>query len=93
MKKVSYIVFGLVVLALASCQKEVITPRNHGCFSDVEWKMDDSRINDNSSDKTSDDFEKALGSSSSSDDSGSTNSGSTITDPNNDPDSKKKGKQ
>ncbi|MFN5417479.1 MAG: hypothetical protein ACK5B9_10515 [Flavobacteriia bacterium] len=91
MKKITYIVFGLSLLAVTSCQKEVISPRTHGCFSDVEWK-------DGSDDKSQDEgIEKAANSSGGSVDTntgaGDTSGDGSITDPNNDPDAtKKKGK-
>ena len=104
MKKVSYIVFGVVFLALASCQKEVIQPndpaRNNA--SDIEWKsagfvMDKGNTKGSvSQDKVVADPNAANsgnsnGSANSSD--GSTDD-SGITDPNNDPDAaKKKGKK
>ena len=86
MKKITYIVFGLSLLAVTSCQKEVISPRTHGCFSDVEWN--DGKGHDEG-------IDKSTGTSTGTVDTGSddTSGDGSITDPNNDPDAtKKKGK-
>ncbi|MES2588492.1 MAG: hypothetical protein V4622_05875 [Bacteroidota bacterium] len=91
MKKVTYIVLGLSLVAVFSCQKENIKPNaSLDSAQGVEWTTTDSNS----------DNEKSLGSGNTSGtDTGTATSGSglgtegDITDPNNDPDKiKKKGK-
>lgn len=89
MKKITYIIFGLSLLAVTSCQKEVISPRTHGCFSDVEWKNgSDDKSHNQGIDKATNSSGGAVDTST-----GETSGDGSITDPNNDPDAtKKKGK-
>ncbi len=92
MKKVSYIVIGLFILAVTSCQKEVIAPLSHTDASEVEWKSDETKDQGSSVDSRSNGSNKSLSTSSGESDSSGGGSGA-ITDPNNDPDAnKKKGK-
>lgn len=99
MKKTSYIIIGLFILAVTSCQKEVIAPLSHTDASKVEWISTDSS-NTNTSDERSNGSEKSSSNGSSNPgevtvgNSGlNFSGGSEITDPNNDPDAnKKKGK-
>lgn len=105
MKRISYIVFGVAFLALASCQKEVIVPNDSARnASDVEWISSKEDSKNGSYDKAADPNNSGSGSinGAASSDSGSGSSGSSdddtndtgITDPNNDPDAaKKKGKK
>lgn len=97
MKRVSYIVFGIAFLALASCQKEAFRPGTPGHeASEIEWKSD-GLDGEKSSDKAfSSAYDKSgdtNGNTSTNPDTGDTDN-SGITDPNNDPDAaKKKGKK
>lgn len=98
MKRVSYIVFGVVFLALASCQKEVIMPNDPARnASDIEWESTGKEgSKSGSNDKALDTNPNNSGIDDAADsgtDDGSANDGG-ITDPNNDPDAaKKKGKK
>lgn len=100
MKKLSYIIFGLLFWAVSSCQKEAIAPVSERNASDVIWRSADTRDSgDAFSDKKSTVEDKGVDSNgtgeSGSGFSGETgDSGGGITDPNNDPDStRKKGKK
>ncbi|MCE3295564.1 MAG: hypothetical protein K0R65_1278 [Crocinitomicaceae bacterium] len=101
MKRISYIVFGVAFLALASCQKEVFQPNDPARnSSDIELKSSEFSLDkDNGKRSSSHDKVSTDPNAASSGNTGGTgNEGSTddsgITDPNNDPDAaKKKGKK
>lgn len=100
MKKLIYIISGLLFLAVTSCNKEVFKPRSCGDEqTEVMWKSAEVKGEEGSNGgKQSSVNDKAntgdSGASTGTSTSDENNSDSGITDPNNDPDSaKRKGKK